>query len=307
MIAFELFFAVIMPVFALIGIGVLADRSMTIDLATLTRLNFWVFVPALLFLKVLDAQLDGEAMAWISLFAVSHAGAMFVIAFLISLHPRLHGHRVIVRMGGILFNCGNFGIPFVTLAFQGDAAAVGGAALAVMIMAQNLMSYTLGVCMLQSEDSSPRQTLLGLLRIPVFYAIALALLFRGFDLQLLDQVRAPLEYLADGLIPMALITLGVQLSRSNPGQAKLTVGAISVVRLLISPVVAAVLVWGFGFAQPLASILVAVCGLPMAVNVFILCAHYERDEDLASQGVFWTTLLSAVTLPLILIIIGRFM
>ena len=306
MIIFDLLFSVIMPVFVIIGIGVLVDRTLKVDLPTLARLNFWVFVPSLLFLKVLDAQLDGNQIAWITFYAISHAAVLFTIAWLITLHPRLNDHRVIIRMGAVLFNCGNYGIPFVTLAFHGEAGTVAIAALAVMIMAQNLLSYTLGVCLLESESSSPKRLLKGLFRIPVLYAIVFALLLRALDLNLLDQLRAPLQYLSQGLIPVALITLGVQLSRSQPGQAKLTVSVITVIRLLISPMVATVLVFLFGFERNLALVLIAISGLPMAVNVFILCAHYERDEDLASQAVFWSTLLSALSLPLILIIISRF-
>ena len=45
-------------------------------------------------------------------------------------------------------------------------------------------------------------------------------------------------------------------------------------------------------------------GLPVAVNVFILSAEYRRDEELASQMVFWTTILSAITLSVLLAIAG---
>jgi predicted permease len=36
--------------------------------------------------------------------------------------------------------------------------------------------------------------------------------------------------------------------------------------------------------------------MPVAVNVFILAAEYNQDTRLASQTIFWTTALSAVTL-----------
>lgn len=307
MIVFELLFSVIMPVFALIGIGGLVDRRMALDLPTLTRLNFWVFVPALLFLVVLDAEIDGGEIAWIFAFTLVHATVLFGVASLLALHPRLRPHRVVLRMGAILFNSGNYGIPFVTLAFQGEPAAIGGAAIAVIIMSQNFLSYTVGICMLQPENSEPVEVLKGLFRIPVLYAIGLALCLRTFDIALLDEIRAPLQYLANGLIPIALLTLGVQLSRSAPGQAKLTVGVIALLRLVLSPLAAAGLVLIFGFGQQLALILIAVTGLPMAVNAFILCAHYHKDEDLASQAVFWSTLLSALTLPLILVLIGGYL
>ena len=44
-------------------------------------------------------------------------------------------------------------------------------------------------------------------------------------------------------------------------------------------------------------------GLPTAVNVFIMAAEYKRDEAIAGQMIFWTTALSAVTIPIILYLI----
>ena len=38
----------------------------------------------------------------------------------------------------------------------------------------------------------------------------------------------------------------------------------------------------------------------VAVNVYILSAEHDRDEDFASQSVFWTTVLSAVTVSILL-------
>jgi hypothetical protein len=48
-----------------------------------------------------------------------------------------------------------------------------------------------------------------------------------------------------------------------------------------------------GVAGP---VLIIAAGMPVAVNVFILAAEYDQDSRLASQSIFWTTALSALTL-----------
>jgi len=107
------------------------------------------------------------------------------------------------------------------------------------------------------------------------------------------------------LIPVALITLGAQLSRSWSAANLLPISAVSFLRLAISPLLAAALIPCFGFSGPAASLLVVAAGMPVAVNVYILAAEYERDDALASQAVFWTTLLSAVTVSALLAVCGN--
>ena len=51
---------------------------------------------------------------------------------------------------------------------------------------------------------------------------------------------------------------------------------------------------------PLSALLVVAAGFPVAVNLTILSAEYRRDEDLASQSIFVSTLLSGVTLAVLL-------
>jgi len=142
---------------------------------------------------------------------------------------------------------------------------------------------------------------LGMVRAPVLYMIAAALLVNTLRIQLPAPVMQSLHYLANGMIPVALITLGVQLGRTR-GLADLKLlSAASIARLIVSPLVA----WGLAWAWdrlapvplgPVAPILIASLGLPIAVNVYILSIEYHKDADLASQAIFWSTLLSAVTL-----------
>ena len=66
------------------------------------------------------------------------------------------------------------------------------------------------------------------------------------------------------------------------------------------PLVAVGLVHVLGFGPDVSSLLIVAAGLPVAVNVYILSAQYQQDEELASQAVFWTTLLSGVTISILL-------
>jgi len=47
-------------------------------------------------------------------------------------------------------------------------------------------------------------------------------------------------------------------------------------------------------------LLIPSSGLPIAVNVYLLSVEYKNEPELASQMVFWTTLVSTFTIPAIL-------
>jgi predicted permease len=63
---------IILPVFLLIGVGVLIDRAFKPDLPTLSKLNFYVFVPALVFTRLVDSQLSGELIVMVTGFNIVH-------------------------------------------------------------------------------------------------------------------------------------------------------------------------------------------------------------------------------------------
>ena len=48
----QILYSVILPVFIIIGVGWLLDRKFQLDLPTLSKLNFYVFVPALMFVML---------------------------------------------------------------------------------------------------------------------------------------------------------------------------------------------------------------------------------------------------------------
>ena len=291
-----IFVQVVLPVFALIGIGVLMDRRFRLDLPTLTKLNFYVFVPALAFVKTLEADIGGATMGGIALFCLIHPVILFALAWaLFSLRP-LRPSRTVLSMGAAFCNCGNFGIPLVVLAF-GDAQV---GTLAIVIIMQGLLMFTWGVWLMEKEGRGPLTVVLRMVRVPVVVAVAAGLALRWLRVELPVPVGKPLGYLADGLIPVALLTLGAQLSRSSFAAQLGRLSALTAMRLVVSPLIAAAMMPLFGFPPEVGAVLVVAAGLPMAINVYIIAAEYEHDAELASQAVLWTTLASAVTLSVLL-------
>jgi malate permease and related proteins len=295
----EILYKITLPVFILIGIGILADRTLQINLPTLTRLNYTVFLPALVFIKTLDAGLTPAIFGSVTLINLIHTAILFGAAWAIFSLPALRSSRPVLTLSALLPNAGNYGIPLATLAF----GAVGANVMAIIVMLQIIVTVTLGLLIINSGKAHWKEVLLTIVKTPALWAVILPLLLITLNLRLPFPLRSALDYLSNGLVPVALITLGVQLSRSRFGGKLGVLSLVSIVRLIISPALALLIVWGWqtllhtdlGVAGP---VLVIGAGMPAAINVFILAAEYGQDTDQASQAILWTTTLSALTLTI---------
>ena len=140
------------PVLILIGIGVVLDRWHRMDLPTLSKITFAVFVPALVFDKVLTSPLEWGEMGTIGLFAVLHVTIMGLSCWPLWWRSRWRGDAPVITLGAMFYNVGNIGFPIAALAF-GEA---GLAVIAILLMVQNLTSFTAGV--LVAHGGSGRYT-----------------------------------------------------------------------------------------------------------------------------------------------------
>jgi malate permease and related proteins len=145
-------------------------------------------------------------------------------------------------------------------------------------------------------------------RLPILPALAAAVLVRywtGGDATKIPRViNETARYIAGGLIPVALITLGAQLA-SNPRWPRWKpVSLTLVLRLIYAPIQMAATLWvlhyfavpGFDLWPWPASLLILTASVPTGVNTLLLTLELNGDADLAADTVFWTTVFSAVTI-----------
>ncbi len=292
----DVFITIVFPVFVLIGFGVLMDRLFAIDVQTLSKFNFYLLLPALLFVAILKSDLDPMMFGTIVGFTMVHHVLMLALGWGIFSIARYRQRRPVLVLGSMYYNAGNYGLPLVGLAFGPQALSVA----AIILMTQNLFGFMLGLWLIGDEGQSWRDILRNFLIVPSLYTIAAALLMSAFGFQLPQPLAVPVEHLANALIPMALLMLGVQLSRGRITGRFADVAAVSLVRLIGSPLVAIALVavWAVLISPGIllfAPVLVVVAGVPVAVTVYVLSIEYKRNPNLASQMIFWSTLLSAFT------------
>lgn len=296
---FQIFVDVCLPILILIGLGWGLDRFFELDLKTLVKLNLYLFVPAFILVRLSTSDLSGVIGLKVVAFTVSVILSMGAISWIVcAIRRQTPGERYAMKLSTMIYNCGNWGIPLMALAFSELGVVIQVFVLATM----NLTSFSLGVFLANAGSSDRKGWLLPILKQPSPYAILTALILRSFDnpLEEVIFVWTPLSYLADSLVAFALLTLGVQLSKTNPPAPRGNLGITLIIRLLGGPLVATGLTWLFGFEGETAAILILGAAAPTAVNTALLAHEFKADHRFAAAAVLYSTLIAAVVVTLLL-------
>ena len=303
---FEITLSVILPIFLVMSFGYLITKVVTLDLGSLSKLNFYVFIPVFMFYSLLIFKPGNREISMTIIFNLLLACLSFAVMYGLTRWMRFSPNLAAAStLGVMIFNSANYGIPVINLFLFGDEHVQGeGVAIQVItITTMNIITYTLGV-LLMGGWSEWKKGIQTILKLPIIYALIAALLLRGFDVMLPDPLMTSLKWTADGMMSIALLTLGAQLGQAgislrHPKELWITISA----RLLAGPLLAFALLKLFilmHLMEPglLAKVLFISSSFPTAVATVLFGIEYDKEPTFAADVVFITTLLSAVTVSL---------
>lgn len=144
-----------------------------------------------------------------------------------------------------------------------------------------------------------------LARNPLMLAIGFGVIWRFTGLGLHPVVDRTIELLAQAGSPAALIALGINLFRFEVKGEKLSILAMSALKLLAMPA-AAYLLAKLLDLPPLAAgvVVVLFAAMPTGANAYIFAMQYQRLVNPVSGAVALGTLLAAVTLPVVVWVVA---
>jgi malate permease and related proteins len=276
----------------------------------LVKLNLYLMVPAFVFVHLLDTPMAGGEAGKIvgTAFAtILLSGAVsFAVGRVLKLPATSQKAHALACMLG---NCGNFGLPLVTLAFGPKAAAVQ----VYVLVTMNVSTFTVGLFLANANTGggwrAHVRALSATLRQPAIYAVASALTCKSLDLhpEAITWLWEPLQMLSNALIGFALVTLGVQLSQTQPAPLRAPLLSAIAIRLLIAPCIAFGLTQLLHFPKEIAAVIILTAGAPTAVNSALLAHEFGGDRSFAIASVYYSTLFSMVTITLSLAILRAWM
>lgn len=291
----------IIPIFLLILLGVAMRRwfGMREDFwPQMDRLIYYVFFPALLFNTLAHFMIDfGAATPMLvaaALFMCSGIALGYVAKYLFQAPAKVYSATF---QSSFRFN------SYVGLAVAGglhgqDGLAAIGLLMGFMVPLANVAS----VLMLarHSESHWLKEILLN----PLIIATAGGITFSLANIPLPAMFNTTLSLLSEASLPMGLIAVGAALRMQGLHSHSGTLWYGVAVKLLALPAIAWGLATAFGLSGVYFHIPVLLAALPVSTVAYVLAKRMGGEGDTIAAQVMLSTLLSALTLPLWLLLMG---
>ena len=147
-----------------------------------------------------------------------------------------------------------------------------------------------------NENGSP---FVALLKVPPLWAAMAAVILNLSDIPLPVGLEGFLQTLANGVVPLMLIALGMALSWETRQLQRLPLlMPVLAIQLLLMPLLAWGLAATLGLQGELRTAVVLEAAMPSMVLGVVLCDRYGLDTGLYATAVTTSTALSLLTLPL---------
>jgi hypothetical protein len=280
---------IVAPVFLLAGIGFAwVKLGFEYRIQFVTQLAMTLSVPCLIFVSLMNTQIDPAALTALSLATVVAYGGVTLVAAAVVCGMGLNRRTYLAPL--IFGNTGNLGLPLALFAF-GDA----GLSYAVVVFAvMAIWSFTFGIWLVAGAGSFGK-----VMREPLVWATLLGALFLIMDWETPKFLTNTLSLLGQMAIPMMLITLGVAVARLSPGGIGRAV-VLSAMKLVICVAIAWSAGLYFGLDRVAFGVLVLQVATPVAVTSYLLAEKYGADAQSVAGLVVVSTLMSVAALPILL-------
>jgi predicted permease len=298
----SIFASDILPIFVIAAVGFFLARRFGASVKTLSTVAFNALSPCLVFDQLVTAQISGSQSLRVAAFCVLLTLAIGLVARMTSMPLRLDRTTLSSFLLVAMFsNSGNYALPVVLFAFGKDALAFA----SVYFVTSAILIYTAGILVAASGRGSVRSALARLFKVPAVYAVTAAVIVLATGIPVPLAVMRPIGLLSDAAIPIMILVLGMQLERATLPKHPVAVGAAVVLSLVVAPMIAFGLAWLLGLSGPAKQAAIVEASMPAAVITTVLALEFDLDAGFSTSVVFFTTLLSPITLVALIAYLQR--
>ncbi len=290
----EIFVDILGPVLVLVVIGVAIGRWLEVRPEPLAKLAFWVFGPAFMFDALANAGLPSNVLIDVAVASLIALAASAIFAIIVSA-GLTRDRRASILTTSTYGNTGNFGLAIVTFTFGAEAIPFAAVALVVV----NTLGLIIGIASTRSGLGGIRSAF----TTPMTLVVVPALIVNGLDTTLPPIVDRPVGLMAGALIPLMLVTLGIQLHQIGMPAIGLDVVRALAGKLLVQPLVAIPVVALIGLSDLAAGAVVLQAAMPAAVFTYVLAVEQGTRPDETATVVMVGTLASVLTLPIFILLV----
>ncbi len=270
----------------------------------LTKLIMNFFLVGMILSSVINKELDmtgGEILFCLGMWCL-----MFAITVAVGwLTPRVfrmkNGDRGMYSLMVGFMNNGFIGFPLATAVYGADALFFA----SLSNIPFNLILYTVGVVILQSGEEEAGFSIKRAINAPIIATLA-AVLILAFGIHIPSFLADTVDYIATATVPLSMMCVGLALGGVALKDAfchpRLYI--VSLMRVVVCPVLVWLALKGIVADPVMLGTIVLLAATPTAVICTILGIEYGRDGIESSECILLSTVMSVVTIPLLVSVLG---
>lgn len=290
----------LLPLFVLIALGYLARRlgwPGPRAWRTIERLTYYVLFPALLFTSLAGTSLAGGGLVAVALAIATVATAA---AALLARRPlALPGPTFSSVIQGAIRPNTYVGVGAALALWSNQGVALAAVGLAVVIPIVNVIAV-LGLLRYAPSAAAGKTSLAAsLARNPLIVSCLAGLAANAVGLHLPEWLMGSLKLLGQASLPLGLLAVGAALELAALASRWRTVAASCGLKLIVSPALAAAILALFGVHGTAFAVAVVYMGVPTSASAYVLAVEMGGDREAMATIISTSTILSALTLPLI--------
>lgn len=302
-------FESVLPIFMVIAFGVALKRVPIFNDGFWTGLNqlgYYVLFPALLVTTLARADfssLEAGRIGWITLLAT----ALF-LALSFAMWPALRRLGVNRPAYTSVFQTTTRWNAFVALAIADKLAGLEGMAVISLMMTATIIPLNIiNVLVLVSFSEEKRNIgvmVRNVVTNPLVIAALASIVINFLGIPIYNPLYAAFDLMARAALGMGLLLVGAGLVISDALKPKPIVLLPALLKLILFPLVIYALATTFGITGMPLTLMVLGASVPTAMNGYVLARQLGGDARLYSAVVTVQTVLSIVTLPIALLLVG---
>ncbi|MBF0812602.1 AEC family transporter [Staphylococcus xylosus] len=285
---------VILPILLLIVIGAFLQRKFEFKLQNFSTLITYCLMPAAVFINIYHIKIEFQVFSQIIYYVVIYSISLICFSHITTRLLKLeNGEGAALKNSISLMNSGNYGLPVSQFIFSHNPLGV--SVQILILVFQNLLTYSYGMYNLLSATSSIKDITTFFLKLPVFHALLLGIFCQIFTLKLPQFMLIPIGHLSDGFGSIALLLLGAQLSKIKIKFFHRVITISLIGRLLVGPIISLLVIYLLNIDGVIAQSLLIASSFPTSRNTSTIAMEYQVEPELHAQIVLFSTLFSMLT------------
>lgn len=301
-------FNVVAPLTIYLLIGVVIRRCGVLNDDACTRVMqivFYAALPALCAKNMMESDLAAIVRDPFTLYLA--LGVTVVFAVTVLLVPRFERddrRRGVLVQGIFRSNDGIFGLAVATALL-----GAGNIGLMVVGVAMTIPIFNLfGVAEMEyfsGKKLSIGKVLLKVLKNPIILGCLAGFLLNVLHITLPSAIVSTMGNLGGLCAPLGFIALGARLSFSSMKRNRTALTLVTLLRLIVIPACALTVFYLLGYRGDHLLVVMIIFGAPSAVTTYALASAMNGDEELASEIVAVTSVVSILTVFLFIFLLKQ--